>query len=161
MMEKGLTKQEVTEKLARTGEKLGFDVFTEVEAAKGYWPDIVWLDRRIPPKLFGVEKPKLKEHFVLPLVGFEIEEKTYSEKSIKGSIVNLEKLNVPVGVIVLSRRIIGTFIKEAKGDEQKAQARWKRWIQSIKGLAKSSSSRIVVMTDEEIDEIHERINQKG
>src|ERR1700675_3233685 len=62
--------------LVALGEKLAFDVFTEVEASEGAWVDVVWCDPRFSKTSLPGKKPKLRRVPVLPIVAFEVENKT-------------------------------------------------------------------------------------
>jgi len=107
---------EIKKKLIALGEKLEFIAYEEVGTgpARSSWPDVVWFDKRVKGEWFDgvipVEqkgrqrkdgKPSLDTDFVLPVIGFEIDEVNNSPKTIKGSASNLDALGAQVGVIVI------------------------------------------------------------
>ncbi len=73
----------------------------------------------------------IRESFLLPIVGFEIEEKTYVRKMIRGDIDSLNSLAPQVGCIILSRRIatVTRYNEEHRNRDEKeameiAKKRW-------------------------------------
>ncbi len=67
----------------------------------------------------------IRESFLLPIVGFEIEEKTYVRKMIKGDIDSLNSLAPQVGCIILSRRIATVTRYNEEHRNREKRRRWK------------------------------------
>jgi hypothetical protein len=79
----------------------------EVKASESAWVDVVWFDQRLGLEVSGFERPDLRRHPVLPVVGFEIEVKTgLNAKYVKGSISNLNNLGAAMGVWVIGDNAI-------------------------------------------------------
>ena len=163
----GLKKEEIRELLEELGRCLGFDVIDEVNTGFSR-VDLVWFDKRIPKEIF--EKPKkLRENFLLPIVGFEIEEKTYVRKMIRGDIDSLNSLAPHVGCIVLSRRIatVTRYSEEHRRHTEKeameiAERRWKTDLETFKRYAEANPfRRIVAITDEDVLGICEKLKKKA
>jgi len=154
--EEGLKKEKIKEILKEFGKYLGFDAIEEVDTGFSR-VDLVWFDERIPKEFF--EKPKkLRESFLLPIVGFEIEEKTYVRKMIRGDIDSLNSLAPQVGCIVLSRRIatVTWYNEEYRNHNEEeameiAERRWETDLETFKRYAEANPfCRIVVITDEDV-----------
>lgn len=159
----GLKKEAIRGLLEELGRRLGFDVIDEVDTGFSR-VDLVWLDKRIPQKIF--EKPKkLRDNFLLPIMGFEIEEKTYVRKMIRGDIDSLNSLAPLIGCIVISRRIatVTRYSEEHRGHTEKeameiAERRWKTDLETFKRYAEANPfRRIVVITDEDVLGICEKL----
>ena len=107
----------IQDRIRNLGVKLEFLSYSEVGTGqeRSSWIDVVWFDKRIKGEFFKdivpldqdsrirkEGKPSLDTDFVLPLIGFEIEDVSdYKSKHIKGSAANLDSLGCLVGVIVI------------------------------------------------------------
>ncbi len=80
----GMSKEEIKDILTKIGEYYKFYVETEVHTGFSK-VDLVWFDNRIKP-IWLKGKKKLVKSLAIPLVGFEIEEKTDDRKIIRGDI---------------------------------------------------------------------------
>lgn len=146
---------QMTSLLVKLGKKLGFDVFTEVEASEAAWIDVVWCDPRFSnaglPK-----KPKLRRVPVLPIVAFEVENKTgLNAKHVKGSVSNLNNSGAQMGVIVIGNASIDLLGKQPAHMAKSRQAqqtelleRAYRWIHA----EAQPKGRIVLMAERELIE---------
>lgn len=157
--------EDIKKELVIIGQKLGFLAFDEIGAGqeKSSWPDVVWFDNRIRGEWFdGIApisqkdrkrkggKPSLDTDFVLPLVGFEIDELSSSPKTVKGSVSNLESLGVQVGVLVVYTRIV-------KPARQKLVNRKKHVLCYLTDM--KPRIRIVVLTELDIERIGANIDK--
>lgn len=146
--------------LVALGEKLGFDVFTEVEASEAAWIDVVWCDPRFAKACVPNKKPKLRRVPVLPIVAFEVENKTgLNAKHVKGSLSNLNNSGAQMGVIVIgdeSFALLGKQRAHAAKNPQALEAelleRAYRWIHA----EAQPKGRIVLMSERELIEWAER-----
>jgi hypothetical protein len=141
--------------ISAIGNRLGFDVATEVEASESAWVDVVWFDPRISFRTLGVKKPKMRFSPVLPVIGFEVELRTgLNAKHIKGSVANLDTLGAQVGVIVLgsgnialARAKTRAFALLTEKDVQtELVQRAYRWVYA----EAQPRTRIAIMTEEQI-----------
>lgn len=163
----GLKKQEIKDLLTSIGEQLGYKPVREVNTGFSRI-DLVWFDRRLPTLWLGKNK-HLEKSLVIPRVGFEIEEKTYVRKVVRGDIDSLNSLSPDLGVIVFSSLIkkyttYNEMLKKIRNSysdlsndevERKAKERTeKHWETSLntfqKFAAASQSTRIVILEDEEL-----------
>lgn len=162
----GLKKEEIRELLEELGKCLGFEVIDEVNTGFSR-VDLVWFDKRIQKEIFENHK-KLRDNLLLPIVGFEIEEKTYVRKMIRGDIDSLNSLAPHVGCIVLSRRIatVTRYSEEHRRHTEKeameiAERRWKTDLETFKRYAEANPfRRIVVITDEDLIEMQHLLDSK-
>ena len=146
--------------LLALGSKLGFQVFTEVEASEAAWVDVVWFDTRFSNACLPSKKPRLRRAPVLPIVAFEVENKTgLDAKHIKGSVSNLNNCGAQLGVIVIgdeSVKILGNqpAHKNKKPRELEAELlkRAYRWIHA----EAQPKGRIALMSERELMEWAER-----
>ncbi len=155
----------IKDKIKKMGEKIGFVVYDEVGSgqARSSWPDVVWLDKRIKGEWFdGIVpvdqkgrkrkggKPSLDTDFVLPVIGFEVDEVSNSPKTIKGSASNLDTLSAQVGVIVL----YSTKEKLSKQTFVDYKVNTYRYLIDMK-----PRTRIIVLTERELELIEINMNK--
>ena len=116
----GLDKKEITSILNNIGMKYGFYVDTEIHTGFSL-VDVVWFDERIKP-IWTRKNKRLENSLALPIVGFEIEEKTFARKTIRGDIDSLNSLSPQFGVLVLSNRIknVTLFNQQHKNIKKKS-----------------------------------------
>jgi hypothetical protein len=135
------------------GSRMGFDVKREVQASESAWVDLVWFDKRLG--LTSFPAPMLRRHPVLPIVGFELEEKTgLDAKHVKGSASNLNNLGAAVGVVVIGNGNISELQKSGRRWttsstdilEKELIQRVYRWVYA----EAQPRGRIVVMTEREV-----------
>lgn len=173
--EAGLKKGEIKDLLNKIGERLGYVPVREVHTGFSK-VDMTWFDSDIP--LVWLEKKKhMEKSIAVPKVGFEIEEKTYVRKTIRGNIDSLNSLSPNLGVLILSslirRYTVYNEIFEKVKDkhpnlskeemEKKTKGRatnhWKTSLDTFgKFAAASPNTRIVVLTDIELLNFAEGIN---
>ena len=142
--------------LTTLGKKLGFDVFTEVEASEAAWVDVVWCDVRFSSACQVGRKPRLRRAPVLPVVAFEVENKTgLNAKHVKGSVSNLNNSGAQMGVIVIgdeSFALLGKqpahAAKEPAVLESELLERAYRWVHA----EAQPKGRIVLMSERELFE---------
>ena len=159
----GLSKEEIFNFLKSIGEKLGFSVQREVNTGTNK-VDLAWFDNRF--RIDWYKEPKRKElklegALLVPVVGFEVEEKTAQRKILRGDIDSLNSLYPILGVLVLSRKIKETTFRRQKkvtGSEEKAKQRMEKWFETTVRYAKNVASmnpyrRIVVLTDEDVEKL--------
>ena len=115
------------DRLAKLGERLGFQVEREVRTEVGRLDQVWWHSL-----LLRVES--LPQRF--PVVAFEVESGWRTRKHIKGDVFNLAAFNACLGVVV----ICGTDPRV-----QQLRAAAKRFIQAL-GLGE----RVCVWSDEEL-----------
>jgi hypothetical protein len=156
----------IQDKIKKLGNKLGFLSYAEVGTGqeRSSWVDVVWLDNRINGELFdGIipfeqknrkrekGKPSLDTDFVLPLIGFEIEDVSKDKpKHIKGSAANLDALGCLVGVILIY--IKSDDSKELDNQKQKVL----RYLTDTK-----PRTRIIVLTDKDLVLIENNITKRN
>lgn len=161
----GLKKEEIRKLLEEIGKCLGFDPIEEVDTGFSR-VDLVWFDKKIPKEIFKAPK-KIQQNFLLPIVGFEIEEKSYVRKVIRGDIDSLNSLAPQVGCIVVSRKI-ATFtryreeLKKTNSEKEAMEIVERRWatdLDTFKRYAQANYPfrRIVVLTDEDVIMIYEKL----
>jgi len=146
--------------LVALGRHLEFDVFTEVEASEAAWVDVVWCDRRFSKAGLPGKKPRLRRVPVLPVVAFEVENKTgLNAKHIKGSVSNLNNCGAQMGVIVIgneSMLLLGKrpahATKKPAELESELIERAYRWVHA----EAQPKGRIVLMSERELVEWSER-----
>lgn len=174
--EKGLPKEEIAELLGKIGAKLGFICEREIHTGVSK-VDFVWFDKSMKMEWF--EHPKrLEGTLLLPVVGFEIEEKSSVRKILRGDVDSLNSLYPSLGVIILSRRIIETHLKrqlkvvarhpkyntkDKQIQTKEAQRRAYKWFSTDINYAKRVASanpfrRIVVLLDDEVLELARKLN---
>jgi hypothetical protein len=124
--------------LEKIGEVLGFTTQREWEIPMGRI-DLVWLVN-LPTHL---PQSNIKH---IPVVAFELETSWRTRKHIKGDILNLEAINVPVGVIVQQ---IGLA-----DDPRQVEALIRNTREFVKSLGKTA---IVIWTDEDVIQLAERV----
>jgi hypothetical protein len=136
--------------------RLGFDVFTEVEASEAAWIDVVWCDARFSKATLPSKKPRLRRVPVLPIVAFEVENKTgLNAKHVKGSVSNLNNSGAQMGVIVIGDESFALLGKQpahaAKRPavlESELLERAYRWVHA----EAQPKGRIVLMSERELFE---------
>lgn len=156
--------ENIKNKLMNIGKKLGFLAFDEIGSGqeRSSWSDVVWFDSRIKGEWFeGIipvgqknrkrkgGKPSLDTDFVLPVVGFEIDEASASPKIIKGSASNLETIGAQVGVIVIYSKLE----KPSKQTFLSPKINVFRYLVDMKPRI-----RIIVLTELELDTIEKNIS---
>lgn len=154
----GATK--MTGLLVKLGEKLGFHVFTEVEASEAAWIDVVWCDPRFAKACLPGKKPRLRRAPVLPIAAFEVENKTgLNAKHVKGSVSNLNNSGAQMGVIVIGDESFALLAKQSAHAKKQPHAletelleRAYRWIHA----EAQPKGRIVLMSQRELIEWAER-----
>lgn len=142
--------------LIELGKKLGFDVFTEVEASEAAWIDVVWCDPRFSKAVPSAKKPRLRRAPVLPIVAFEVENKTgLNAKHVKGSVSNLNNSGAQMGVIVIGEESFALLSKQpAHAGKKRAVLeselieRAYRWVHA----EAQPKGRIVLMSERELFE---------
>jgi len=140
--------------LIRMGRRMGFEVKGEVEASESAWVDVVWFDHRLGPSSYGVAKPKLRQHPLLPMVGFEIEICTgLKAKHVKGSVTNLNNLGAVMGIVVVGednlkqlRRLKSSASKTTEQLRDELCERVYRWVYA----EAQPRNRVVVMSENEV-----------
>lgn len=153
--------------LVALGHKLGFDVFTEVQASEAAWIDVVWCDSRFAKAAPDRKKPRLRRVPVLPIVAFEVENKTgLNAKHIKGSVSNLNNSGAQMGVIVIGNESLLLLGKQpaylskkpAELEDELIQRAY-RWIHA----EAQPKGRVVLMSERELIEWAQReeIDQIG
>lgn len=172
--EAGLKKGEIKDLLEKIGEELGFFPVREVHTGFSR-VDMTWFGSDIP--LVWLEKNKhIKKSLAVPKVGFEIEEKTYVRKTIRGDIDSLNSLSPNLGVLVLSSLIkkyttyneVLDKVEDKHPNlseeemEKKAKGRaanyWKTSLNTFgKFAAASPNTRIVILMDRELLDFAERV----
>jgi len=100
---KGLTKEQIKKLLIRIGEHYGYITNTEINTGFSK-VDVVWFDNTVQPIWIGKRK-MLENSLAIPSVGFEIEERTFARKAIRGDIDSLNSLSPELGVLVFSDKI--------------------------------------------------------
>jgi len=100
---KGLTKEQIKKLLIKIGKHYGY--ITETEVNTGFSKvDVVWFNEKVKPLWINRNK-MLENSLAIPSVGFEIEERTFSRKPIRGDIDSLNSLFPQLGVLVFSDKI--------------------------------------------------------
>lgn len=145
---------DLIELICRIGLALGFEVAKEVEASEAAWVDVVWFDSRLSPESFGVKRPRIRRHPVLPVVGFEVEVKTgLNAKHVKGSVSNLNNLCAQLGIIAIGSSNLDLLRsrkphmdKREEDLERLLLERVYRWVYA----ESQPAGRIVVMSEREL-----------
>jgi len=127
-----------------------------VEASEAAWLDVVWCDRRFSKASLPGKKPKLRRVPVLPIVAFEVENKTgLNAKHVKGSVSNLNNSGAQMGVIVIGDESFALLGKQpahaAKKPaelESELLERAYRWLYA----EAQPNGRIVLMSERELFE---------
>jgi len=140
------------QRLIALGEKLNFDVRTEVEASESAWVDIAWFDKRLP--VGAVKTKKMRRAPVLPIVAFEVELNTgLNAKHVKGSVSNLNVLGALLGIVVIGNGNIDALAKKpaqlGKGREELQKIlrdRVERWIYT----EAQPKGRVIVMLEDDV-----------
>jgi hypothetical protein len=138
------------------GNKLGFDALREVEASEAAWIDVVWFDRKFSKACPPGKKPRLRRSPALPVVAFEVENKTgLNAKHIKGSVSNLNNAGAQMGVVVIGYESFALLAKQpaylnrsAADIEAELIQRAYRWVHA----EAQPKGRIVLMSERELDE---------
>jgi hypothetical protein len=164
----GLKKEEIYELLKRIGENLGYSAQREVNTGVSK-VDLVWFDRKIAVDLY--RKPESKElaiegTMLIPIVGFEVEEKTAVRKILRGDIDSLNSLYPSLGVLVLSSIMKQAHFKrqlKVTNSKEKATKRSEKWFDTDIRFARKVASmnpfrRIIVLTDLDVVRLDERIS---
>ncbi len=123
--------------LEKVGNVMGFHTQREWEIPMGRI-DLVWLVN-LPTSLPQSELTRI------PVVAFELETSWRTRKHIKGDILNLEAINVPVGVIIQQTG--------SEDDPRQVEALIRNTREFIKSLGKTA---IVIWTDEDVIQLAER-----
>jgi len=163
----GMSKENIKDLLTKIGEKYGFYVETEVHTGFSK-VDLVWFDNRIKP-VWLKGKKKLVKSLAIPIVGFEIEEKTDDRKIIRGDIESLNSLSPIFGVLVFSDRIknftiyrareksVRSKFKESTEVEiinesmKKAEQYWKTTLSTFEKYAEANQKcRIIVFEEKDL-----------
>ncbi|MEM2612994.1 MAG: hypothetical protein QXO15_02050 [Nitrososphaerota archaeon] len=138
--------------ICELGERLGFEVEREVPASSSAWVDVVWYDKR-----FRFSKPKSTETLLripkLPVVAFEIEEKTArNAKHIKGSVANLDDAGAAMGILVLGKENLNALRKAQIYQKKSDKDLWKILLEKVRLWTNEAHprTRIVIMTEDEI-----------
>jgi hypothetical protein len=142
--------------LVAIGEKLGFDVLTEIEASEAAWVDVVWFDKRFANSTPLGKKPRLRRNAALPIAAFEVENKTgLNAKHVKGSVSNLNNSGAQMGVIVIGNESLALLKKQTtyskKKDEElekELSDRAYRWVYA----EAQPKGRVVLMSERELIE---------
>lgn len=172
--EAGLKKDEIKDLLSSIGEKLGYYPVPEVNTGFSI-VDLVWFDKRMPTIWLGKNK-HLEKSILIPRVGFEIEEKTYGRKFVRGDIDSLNSLSPDLGVLIFSSLVkkFTTYNEKLKKvreshpgledkervakAKEKAEWHWRTSINTFQKFAAASpNTRIVVLVDEELLDFAEKI----
>ena len=146
--------------LVELGRKLGFEVLTEVEASEAAWIDVVWLDKRFANAMPLGKKPKLRRAPALPIVAFEVENKTgLNAKHVKGSVSNLNNSGAQMGVIVIGNESVlllgkqpAHLSKKPAEIESELMERAYRWVHA----EAQPKGRVVLMSERELVEWAQR-----
>lgn len=162
----GATKESITEFLEKLSQVVGFSPIREVNTGFSK-VDLVWFDRRIEP--FWMTRSKhLETSLAVPVVGFEIEERSLTRKAIRGDIGSLNSLSPQLGVLILSsmartvssyRDSLRYYTKKRKMNPKDRETRRKAmdkamrdWTTSMQTFGKfadaSPRTRISIWTDE-------------
>jgi hypothetical protein len=153
----GLAKQEMKELLTEMGGYYGFRVEHEVNTGFSK-VDTVWFDNRIDP-LWLDRKKHLEKSLAIPVAGFEIEEKSYARKTIRGDIDSLNSLSPQVGILVFSSKIRTYSLynehmkryNDSRKAMQKAEDYWSVAMDTFaKFSAASPKCRIVLWEDADL-----------
>jgi len=174
----GLSKEQIKQMLREIGEYYKYHVEDEIHTGFSK-VDTVWFDNRIAPIWFKKRK-HLENSLAIPIIGFEIEEKSAGRKYIRGDIDSLNSLSPSVGVIVFSDRVKNVtlyreswkYSKSKHGDwdeEQIKKDAIKRtqnaWLTSIniflKFTAASPKCRIVIWEEKDLIELHKNIKDNA
>jgi hypothetical protein len=157
----------IQDRIRNLGNKLGFLSYAEVGTGqeRSSWLDVVWFDNRISGELFeGIKpieqkvrkreggKPSLDTDFMLPLIGFEIEDvsTSYKVKQIKGSATNLDSLGALVGVILI-------YINS--NDKELLDSRKKKVLSYLTDM--KPRTRILVLTDNDLYLIENNLTKRN
>lgn len=138
--------------ICELGEKLSFEVECEVPVSSSAWVDIMWYDKR-----FRFSKPKSTETLLripkLPVVAFEIEEKTArNAKHIKGNVANLDDTGAAMGILVLGKENLNALRKAQIHQKKSDKDLWKILLEKVRLWTNEAHprTRIVIMTEDEI-----------
>ena len=173
----GYSKDEIKKMLQEIGEYFGYIVEDEINTGFSK-VDMVWFDNRIQP-IWLQKKKFLESSLAIPIMGFEIEEKSDVRKVIRGDIDSLNSLAPSVGIIVFSDRIKNITLynamkKDVKSrhpnyDEEKiqseairrTQSHWRTSINTfLKFTAASYRCRIVLWQEKDLNDIYAAVQKK-
>ncbi len=124
--------------LEKVGGVMGFNTQREWEIPMGRI-DLVWL----VDLTTYLPQSDLTQ---IPVAAFELETSWRTRKHIKGDILNLEAMNVPVGVIIQQTG--------SEDDPRQVEALIRNTREFIKNLGKTA---IVIWTDEDVIQLAERV----
>lgn len=158
-------KQRMLTLIKSLGAALGYQVETEVEASGAAWIDAVWFDPRHAAACLPGKKPVLRRNPVLPVVAFEVENKTgLNAKHVKGSVSNLNNTGAAMGVIVIGDESLELLKKQKPHQTKKANEleeelldRVYRWVYA----EAQPQGRVVIMSERELRLWAERQENTG